>query len=193
MRSSEIARKTRETDIVVKLDLDGGGGSAVDTGVGFFDHMLTAFATHGGFGLTVDCAGDLDVDGHHTVEDVGITLGLAFVEAAGRDGLARYGNFTAPMDEALASCCVDICGRDCLVFNAAFAGERIGRMETQMVKEFFRAFASNAKLTLHINLLYGENDHHKCEAIFKAFAHALAEAARPAGEGRGPLSTKGSL
>jgi imidazoleglycerol-phosphate dehydratase len=192
MRNSEITRKTKETDILVKLSLDGSGQAAVGTGIGFFDHMLAALAAHGGFDLDIRCEGDLAVDGHHTIEDVGIVLGLAFAEAVGsKEGIARYGNFTVPMDEALAACSVDICGRSCLVFNAEFTHARMGRMETQMVKEFFRAFASNARLTLHINVLYGENDHHKCEAVFKAFAHALKEAVRPAGGGL--LSTKGSL
>ncbi|MDR0424308.1 MAG: imidazoleglycerol-phosphate dehydratase HisB [Clostridiales Family XIII bacterium] len=192
MRSSEVTRTTKETDIRVELALDGSGAAEIETGIGFFDHMLTAFAAHSGFDLKVSCKGDVFVDGHHTIEDVGITLGQAFAAALGdKDGISRYGNFSVPMDEALASCSIDISGREYLVFNGSFHYARIGRMETQMVKEFFRAFASNARLTLHINILYGENDHHKCEAAFKAFAHAVAEAA--AITRSGTLSTKGSL
>ena len=192
MRIGEISRKTKETDIRLRLLPDGSGRASVDTGIGFFDHMLSAFAAHSGFDLEASCKGDLSVDGHHTVEDVGIALGLAFAEAVySGEGIARYGNFTVPMDEAIASCSIDICGRACLVFNADFARARLGRMETQMVKEFFRAFASNARVTLHINIAYGENDHHKCEAIFKAFAHAVKEAVSMTGGG--PLSTKGML
>jgi imidazoleglycerol-phosphate dehydratase len=191
MRHSEIKRSTAETDIRVRFSPDGGGKPAVSTGIGFFDHMLTAFAVHGGFDLAIECEGDLHVDGHHTVEDVGIALGLAFARAVAREGIARYGNFTAPMDEALAACSVDICGRGVSVFRGAFESPAIGGLDTQLVKEFFRAFASNAQVTLHINIYYGENDHHKCEAVFKAFAHAVREAVRPAGGGA--LSTKGSL
>ncbi|MDR1572186.1 MAG: imidazoleglycerol-phosphate dehydratase HisB [Clostridiales Family XIII bacterium] len=192
MRVGEILRQTKETDIRLRLSADGSGRASVDTGIGFFDHMLTAFAAHSGFDLDLCCKGDLSVDGHHTVEDVGISLGLAFAEAIdGKEGIARYGNFTVPMDESLASCSIDICGRSCLVFNAGFARARLGRMDTQTVKEFFLAFASNAKVTLHINVLYGENDHHKCEAVFKAFAHAVKEATRLTGGGL--LSTKGVL
>ncbi|MDR2356206.1 MAG: imidazoleglycerol-phosphate dehydratase HisB [Clostridiales Family XIII bacterium] len=191
MRNSEIKRSTAETDIRVRLLPDGGESPVISTGIGFFDHMLTAFAVHSGFGVEIECRGDLHVDGHHTVEDVGIALGLAFARAVAREGIARYGNFTAPMDEALAACSVDVCGRGVSVFNGAFEGPAIGGLDTQLVKEFFRAFASNAQLTLHINILYGENDHHKCEAVFKAFAHALKEAVRRTGGDA--LSTKGSL
>ncbi|MDR2770733.1 MAG: imidazoleglycerol-phosphate dehydratase HisB [Clostridiales Family XIII bacterium] len=191
MRSSEIKRNTAETDIRVRLLPDGGEKPVISTGIGFFDHMLTAFAVHSGFGVEIACKGDLCVDGHHTVEDVGIALGLAFARAVARDGIARYGNFTAPMDEALAACSIDVCGRGVLVFNGAFETPSIGGLDTQLIKEFFRAFASNAQATLHINLLYGENDHHKCEAVFKAFAHAVKEAVRITGGDA--LSTKGSL
>ncbi|MDR2296577.1 MAG: imidazoleglycerol-phosphate dehydratase HisB [Clostridiales Family XIII bacterium] len=191
MRSSEIKRSTAETDIRVRFSPDGGEKPVVSTGIGFFDHMLTAFAVHGGFGVEIECKGDLHVDGHHTVEDVGIALGLAFARAVAREGIARYGNFTAPMDEALAACSVDVCGRGVSVFNGAFGSPAIGDLDTQLVKEFFRAFASNAQVTLHINIYYGENDHHKCEAAFKAFAHAVKEAVRRTGGDA--LSTKGSL
>ncbi|MDR2132449.1 MAG: imidazoleglycerol-phosphate dehydratase HisB [Clostridiales Family XIII bacterium] len=191
MRSGEIKRSTAETDIRAFFSPDGGGKPSVSTGIGFFDHMLTAFAVHGGFGLEIECEGDLGVDGHHTVEDVGIALGQAFARAVPRTGIARYGNFTVPMDEALAACSIDVCGRGAAVFNGAFESPAIGGMDTQLVKEFFRAFASNAGLALHINIYYGENDHHKCEAAFKAFAHALKEAVRRTGGDA--LSTKGSL
>jgi imidazoleglycerol-phosphate dehydratase len=192
MRSGEVKRKTAETDIRVTLLPDGGGKPDISTGIGFFDHMLTAFAVHSGFGVEISCAGDLEVDGHHTVEDVGIAMGLAFARAADtREGIARYGNFVVPMDEALAACSVDVCGRGVLVWNGVFSGPVVGGMDTQLVKEFFRAFASNAAVTLHINILYGENDHHKCEAAFKAFAHAVKEAVRRTGGEA--LSTKGSL
>jgi imidazoleglycerol-phosphate dehydratase len=192
MRSGEIKRTTAETDIRVRLSPDGDGKAAVSTGIGFFDHMLTAFAVHGGFDLEIECKGDLHVDGHHTVEDVGIALGQAFARAVDvREGIGRYGNFTVPMDEALAACSVDICGRGISVFGGAFEAPAIGGMDTQLVKEFFRAFAANANLTLHLNILYGENDHHKCEAAFKAFAHALKAAVRRTGGA--VLSTKGSL
>ncbi|MDR3296271.1 MAG: imidazoleglycerol-phosphate dehydratase HisB [Clostridiales Family XIII bacterium] len=191
MRNGTVTRKTKETDVTVRLTPDGSGQAEIETGIGFFDHMLTAFAAHSGFDLTVHCKGDLAVDGHHTIEDVGIVIGQAFLQAVDSAGIARYGNFTVPMDETLASCSVDICGRPCFVFNATFTHARLGRMETQMVKEFFAAFALNARLTLHLNVLYGENDHHKCEALFKAFAHALKEAVRVTGEET--LSTKGSL
>jgi imidazoleglycerol-phosphate dehydratase len=190
MRSAEINRKTAETDIRVTLSPDG-GATAISTGIGFFDHMLTAFAVHGGFGLEIACTGDLGVDGHHTVEDVGIAMGMAFARAVAREGIVRYGNSVIPMDESLAACSVDVCGRGVLVFNGTFGSPAIGGMDTQLVKEFFRAFAANADVTLHINILYGENDHHKCEAAFKAFAHALKESVRLTGGAA--LSTKGSL
>jgi imidazoleglycerol-phosphate dehydratase len=192
MRKGNVARTTNETNIVVELNLDGSGKSDIDTGIGFFDHMLTAFAVHSGFDLNISCKGDLNVDGHHTVEDVGIALGQAFAEAiSDKAGIARYGNFTLPMDEALAVCALDIGGRAYLVFDAGFRAERIGALETQLIGEFFRAFAVNAAVTLHLNVQYGENDHHKCEALFKAFAHALKAAVRI--EGKEILSSKGSL
>ena len=179
MRTATIKRETKETKIELALTLEGKGIHNIDTGVGFFDHMLTAFALHGGFGLDISCQGDLAVDCHHTIEDIGIVLGKAFEEVlADKRGIRRYGNFTIPMDEALAMCTVDISGRPYLVFHGEFGQERLGDMETAMVEEFFRAFAMNAQVTLHINLLYGKNDHHKVEAIFKAFAHAMKEAVK---------------
>ena len=192
MRTSSNERKTKETDIRVELNLDGSGKADIDSGVGFFDHMLTALAVHGSFDLAVKCSGDFGVDAHHSVEDVGIVLGQAFAEAIGdKAGIARYGSFTLPMDEALASCHIDIGGRAYTVFDAKFTAERIGELGTQMIPEFFRAFANNAKITLHIAAPYGENDHHKAEAIFKAFAHALRIAASK--EGSALLTTKGAL
>lgn len=191
MRTAEIKRKTKETDISVALDLDGGNVN-VRTGIGFFDHMLTAFAVHGGFGLEVFVEGDLDVDTHHTVEDTGIALGAAFKKALGdMGGINRYGSFYIPMDESLALCALDISNRPFLVFNAEFKEERCGEYETCCTEEFFRAFAVNAGITLHLNVLYGSNSHHEIEALFKAFAHAMKIACSETGDG--VLSTKGVL
>ncbi len=192
MREGFVKRETKETSIEASLNLDGQGIYEISTGLGFFDHMLTAFAVHSGFDLKLICRGDLEVDCHHTVEDVGIALGKAFSDALSeKTGIARYGNFTIPMDEALASCCIDISGRPFLVFRAEFGDYRLGDMDSAMVEEFFRAFAMNAMITLHINLLYGRNDHHKAEAIFKSFAHALKTAVKI--EGGEILSSKGCL
>jgi imidazoleglycerol-phosphate dehydratase len=190
MRTADITRKTKETDINIKLCLDG-GEVKISTGIGFFDHMLTAFGVHGGFGLCVDVKGDLEVDTHHTVEDTGIVLGKAFAEALGdKGGIARYGSFSLPMDEALAEASLDISGRPFLVFNASFLQEKCGDYENCMTLEFWRAFAMNAGITLHINVPYGTNAHHVNEAIFKAVAHALSLAVQPKD---GILSTKGVL
>lgn len=192
MRKGYGKRETKETKIELTLNIDGRGEHQINTGIGFFDHMLAAFAVHSGIDLTLRCQGDLNVDCHHSIEDVGIVLGKAFAEALSeKAGIARYGNFTIPMDEALASCCVDISGRPYLVFHAEFGDYRLGDMDSAMVEEFFRAFTMNAMITLHINLLYGRNDHHKAEAIFKAFAHALKAAVKI--EGGEVLSSKGSL
>ncbi len=192
MRTSTVNRKTNETDVQVTWNLDGGGNTNIDTGIGFFDHMLNLFGFHGSFDLDVLAKGDLDVDDHHTIEDIGITLAQAFKEAIGdKKGIARYGSFRCCMDEALACVDLDISGRGYLVFNCDFKRESIGMMSTEMVKEFFYAFAINSGVTLHINLMYGENDHHKVEAIFKAFGHALKEATRIQSDTL--LSTKGSL
>ncbi len=193
MRTVTITRKTKETDITLRLNLDGTGTADINTGVGFFDHMLTAFAVHAGIDLSVRCNGDLAVDCHHTVEDVGIVLGQAFLQAVGdRAGIARYGHFLLPMDEALAMAAVDISGRAYLVFDVAFKSDRIGAMDTQMVEEFWRAFAMNAAVTLHIRLMYGTNDHHKAEAVFKAAAHAVKMAIAKQKD-NAVLSTKGCL
>lgn len=191
MRTSVQYRKTKETEISLSLCLDGGDVS-VSTGIGFFDHMLTAFAVHGGFGLSVEAQGDLLVDCHHTVEDIGIVLGKAFSEALGdKSGIARYGSFYIPMDESLAFASVDVSGRPFLVFEASFPQERVGDFDTCMTEEFFRAFAVNAGITLHARVEYGANSHHEIEALFKAVAHAMQLAvAQTQG---GVLSTKGVL
>ena len=192
MRQATIARTTKETDITLTLNLDGGAVS-VDTGIGFFDHMLTALATHGGFGLEVKVLGDLHVDCHHTVEDTGIVLGQAFAKALGdKAGIARFGSFYVPMDEALAFTALDISGRPFVVFEASFLQERVGEYDSCMTEEFVRAFAVNGGITLHTRLEYGTNAHHGIEAIFKSIAHALRLAVRQNDSGQ-VLSTKGVL
>lgn len=191
-RQASIQRATRETDISAELFLDGGEVD-ISTGVGFFDHMLNSFATHGGFGLDMKAEGDLIVDCHHTVEDTGIVLGTAFREALGdRAGIMRFGNSFIPMDEALAFCAVDVSGRPYLVFDASFPEERVGDFDTCMTEEFFRAFAMNAGVTLHLKCEYGKNSHHIIEALFKACAYALKQAVAENGSGRA-ISTKGTL
>lgn len=192
-RKAEIIRKTKETDIKVSLNLDGGGNFSINTGIGFFDHMLNSFAVHGGFDLTVICKGDLNVDGHHSVEDVGICLGRAFNEALGdKSGIMRFGSAFIPMDEALAFCALDISNRPFLVFNAEFSNEKIGEYDSCLTEEFMRAFAFNAGITLHLKAEYGKNDHHITEALFKALAYALRQAValNPSGSS---LSAKGTL
>lgn len=192
MRTAEITRNTKETQISVKLCLDGGEVD-ISTGIGFFDHMLTAFAVHGGFGLEVRVTGDLEVDTHHTVEDTGIALGKAFKEALGdMSGIERYGSFSIPMDESLAMCTLDISNRPFLVFKASFEQELCGDYETCVTEEFFRAFAMNSCITLHISVPYGANAHHEIEAIFKAVAHAMKIAVKRNSDGT-VLSTKGVL
>lgn len=191
-RTAEIARKTKETDIKIKLNLDGSGVHDIDSGIGFFDHMLTALCVHGGFDLDISCKGDLYVDGHHTVEDVGICLGRAFSKALGdKSGIMRYGSAFIPMDEALGFCSLDISARPYLVFNADFSDDRIGEYDTCLTEEFMRAFAFNAGITLHLKEEYGKNDHHITEALFKALAHALKQAVSV--NGGVTLSTKGTL
>lgn len=192
-RTAEITRKTRETDIKIKLDLDKSGEVSIDTGIGFLDHMLTALAVHGGFSLSVKCVGDLNVDGHHTTEDIGIVLGMAFREALGdKSGIMRYGSAFIPMDESLAFCSLDISARPFLVFNAQFTNERVGEFDTCLTEEFMRSFAFNAGLTLHLRVEYGSNDHHKIEALFKALAYALKAAVKRNTDGS-VVSTKGVL
>ena len=191
-RTAEINRKTKEPDISVKLNLDG-GDVKINTGIGFLDHMMTALGVHGGFGLEINAKGDLFVDGHHTAEDVGITLGQAFGKALGdKSGIMRYGSAFIPMDEALGFCSLDISARPFLVFNAEFTNERVGEFDTCLTEEFMRAFAFNAGITLHLRVEYGSNDHHKIEALFKALAYALKAATRLNTSG-GAISTKGTL
>ncbi|MBR3349265.1 MAG: imidazoleglycerol-phosphate dehydratase HisB [Solobacterium sp.] len=192
MRTAHIERRTAETDIRCDLNLDGNGSADISSGIGFFDHMMTLFAFHGRMDLVLEADGDLDVDDHHTIEDCGIVLGQAFKKAIGeRVGINRYGSFTLPMDEALATVNLDISGRPYLVFNCEFSRDQIGMMSTEMVEEFLRAFAFNAGITLHVNLHYGNNDHHKAEAIFKALGHALKEAVQVSSDIL--MSTKGML
>ena len=192
MRNAKIERNTKETQISAELCLDG-GEVRISTGIGFFDHMLTAFAVHGGFGLTLTVNGDLQVDTHHTVEDTGIVLGTAFHKALGdMSGIQRYGTFSIPMDESLTVVSLDISNRPFLVFNAEFEQELCGDYETCVTEEFWRAFAMNSAITLHINVPYGKNAHHQIEAIFKAAAHALSLAVQKTDVGK-VLSTKGVL
>ncbi len=195
IRSVTQSRNTSETAITLSLSLDGTGQARVSTGIGFFDHMLTALARHGGFDLDVSAAGDLHIDAHHTVEDVGIVLGAALREALGeKRGIARFGHALVPMDEALGEAAVDISGRATLVWDVAFERETLGTMDTQLVEEFFRAFAGNALITLHVTRRAGRNAHHVAEACFKAVARALrmAVALDPRLHGVIP-STKGAL
>lgn len=192
-REAKITRTTKETDIAVFLNLDGSGKNDIETGIGFFDHMLAALAVHGGFDITVKCKGDLNVDGHHSVEDVGICLGKAFCEALGdKAGIMRYGSAFIPMDEALGFCALDISARPFLVFNALFSNEKIGDYESCLTEEFMRAFAFNAGITLHLRAEYGKNDHHITEALFKSMAHALKQAVRVNENGEA-LSSKGVI
>lgn len=195
MRTSEIKRKTAETDIEIKLNIDGKGSAKIDTGCGFMDHMLTLFASHGKFDLCVKCVGDTDVDYHHSVEDIGIALGQAFFEALGdKRGIIRYGNMILPMDESLILCALDISGRDCLVYGLDIPTEKVGDMDTELVEEFFLGFVRNAKMTLHIKKLDGKNSHHIIEGAFKSFARAMKMAVSidPAYADEVP-STKGVL
>ena len=194
-RRAELVRTTSETAITLSLDLDGTGSARVATGVGFFDHMLTAFARHGGFDLTVEAKGDLHIDSHHTIEDVGIVLGQAFARALGeKRGIVRFGQALVPMDEALAEAAVDLSGRAHLAWDVTFERPMLGAMDTQLVEEFFNAFAGNALLTLHVTRRAGRNAHHVAEACFKSAARALrmAVAIDPRTAGAIP-STKGAL
>lgn len=177
MRQAEIERQTKETYVYVSLNIDGKGEADVDTGVGFMDHMLELFAFHGNFDLKIRCKGDLQVDSHHTVEDLGIVLGQCFNKALGdKRGITRYGHFTIPMDEALVTTDLDFSGRPYLVFNVELDNIHLGNYEVEMTEEFFRAFAYNCFMTLHINEYYGKNTHHIIEAIFKSMARAIKEA-----------------
>lgn len=193
-RTANITRKTKETDINLSLTIDGTGVSEVNTGIGFFNHMLEGFSKHGFFDLTLSVNGDLEVDGHHTVEDTGIVLGTAIKEALGdKDGMKRYGSFILPMDDALCLCAVDLCGRPYFVFDCEFPVEQVGGLDTELVKEFFYAVCYSAGMNLHIKMLHGSNAHHMIEAMFKAFAKALDEAVSYDERIKGVLSTKGAL
>lgn len=192
-RQAKVERETRETTISVTVALDGEGKSEISTGVPFFDHMLNLFARHGLFNLTIDAKGDTHVDSHHTVEDVGIVMGRAFKEAlGGLEGLARYGHAIVPMDESLVIVAIDMSGRSSFVWKGDLEG-RIAMFDMDVVKEFFKGFVGEAKCALHVNLLYGENLHHKVEAVFKAFGRALREAVAKDARVKGVLSTKGML
>ena len=193
-RCKLIERQTKETNISLQLDLDGSGVSSIDTGIGFMNHMLEGFSKHGFFDLKIKCAGDLMVDCHHTVEDLGIVLGIAIKEALGdKVGIKRYGSFVLPMDETLVLCAVDLCSRPYFCFDCDFETERIGYLETQTIREFFYAVSYSAGMNLHIKLMSGINDHHKCEAMFKAFAKALDEATSFEPRSKDVPSTKGML
>ena len=194
MRTATITRTTKETDIALQLNLDGSGKTSLNTGVGFFDHMLDALSRFALLDLTLTCQGDIQVDAHHTVEDVGICLGRAIREALGdRAGIRRVGSAYLPMDEALAFAAIDISGRPYLAFDADFTSPMVGAFDTQLAEEFFRAVAVNAGLTVHVKVLAGRNDHHKLEALFKAFGLALRDAAAVDPRVTGVLSTKGAL
>ncbi len=193
-RYAEVGRKTGETDITVAINIDGTGKSNIDTGIGFFDHMLDAFARHGLFDLTVKVKGDLNVDGHHTVEDTGIVLGQAIAQAIGdKKGIKRYGYMILPMDETLALSAVDLCGRPYFVMDATFNAPMVGDFDTQLVNEFFYALSYSAAMNLHLRIITGMNEHHKIEAMFKAFAKALDSATSYDERITDVLSTKGSL
>lgn len=194
IRKATVNRTTSETDIRLSLVLDGTGNATVNTGIGFFDHMLKSFAKHGLFDLEVEVKGDLYVDCHHTIEDVGIVLGQAIKEAVGKkESIRRYGSMLLPMDEALIMCAIDLSGRPYLVFDASFTGDRVGYFDTQMVKEFFYAISYAAEMNLHIRQISGENDHHIVEGMFKAFARALDDATIRDSRITSVLSTKGTL
>ena len=193
-RNASVNRKTKETDISMKLNIDGAGKSNIQTGIGFFDHMLEGFTKHGFFDMDLHINGDLQVDGHHTVEDCGIVLGQAIKEAIGdKAGICRYGYFILPMDEVLVLCAVDLCGRPYLSFDAEFTVERVGELETELIKEFFYAVSYSAGMNLHIKVLPPGNNPHMIEAMFKAFAKALDRATGKDPRIEDVLSTKGSL
>lgn len=193
-RTAELKRKTKETDIALKIQVDGSGKDDINTGIGFLDHMLNLFTRHGLFDLEVKAEGDLNVDAHHTVEDIGIVLGQVIKEALGeKKSIKRYGTAFVPMDEALAMVALDLGGRPFLVYDAQYTSEKVGEMETELVEEFFRAVAFNAGMNLHIKVFYGSNNHHIVEAIFKAFGRALDEATKIDDRIEGVMSTKGRL
>ncbi len=193
-RRARVERRTGETDICVVIGLDGRGEGSIDTGIGFFDHMLEGFSRHGFFDLEVKVKGDLEVDGHHTVEDTGIVLGQAVKEALGdKAGIRRYGSFILPMDDALSLCAIDLCGRPYFDYQCAFTADRIGGLDTELIREFFYAVSYAAGMNLHIRMLSGVNNHHMAEAMFKSFAKALDQASGKDARITEVLSTKGSL
>lgn len=193
-RSAKVTRTTKETDVNLQLTIEGSGKGTISTGIPFLDHMLTLMTAHGFFDLTIKAKGDIEVDGHHTVEDIAIVLGEAFDRAlGGRKGIKRFGRGLVPMDEALASVVVDLSNRPFLVFHVNFKQQRTGDFDAELVEEFFRAFANKSGATLHINLMYGQNTHHMIEAIFKAFGQALDEATALDERIAGVRSTKGTL
>ena len=193
-RTSKIERETKETKISLQINLDGTGKRKIETKIGFFDHMLDLLSKHGLFDLNIKALGDLNVDGHHTVEDVGIVLGKAIKEALGdKKSINRYGHSYVPMDESLALCVVDLGGRPCLVLKAEYNSSKVGEMDVELIEEFFRAVSINAEMNIHIKVLYGSNNHHIIEAMFKAFAKALSEASRVNERIIGVMSTKGVL
>ncbi len=194
MRQHSIKRNTAETKINLDFSIDGTGEVNVNTKIGFLDHMLTLFTSHGLFDLTVECDGDIEVDYHHSTEDVGIALGQAFKEAIGnKEGITRYASFTVPMDETIATVDLDISGRSFLVYNVEGLKDKVGSFDTELVEEFFVGFTNHAGVTLHINVPYGRNTHHMIEAIFKAFARALDQASMKNSRVKGVPSTKGLL
>ena len=193
-RTSDVSRKTGETQIKIKLDVDGSGKYQIETGVPFLDHMLTLFAVHGFFNLTVEAKGDIEVDGHHTVEDIGICLGQAFTKALDdKSGIARYGTCYLPMDETLVRVVVDLSNRPFAHYEVTVPDQKLGTFDTALAKEFMRAFSQHGGITLHINLLHGENSHHIIEAVFKGLARAIRQAVEPLENYDGVLSSKGSL
>ena len=194
LRRKKISRTTAETSIELDFSIDGTGETSIQTGVGFFDHMLTLFTKHGLFDLNVECKGDIEVDQHHSVEDIGIVLGQAFYESIGtKEGIDRYATVTIPMDEALSTVSIDISGRPFFVYRVEGLKDKVGEFDTELVEEFFQAFVSHAKVTLHINLEYGKNSHHIIESIFKAFGRALNAASTINPNIKGIPSTKGML
>ena len=193
-RKAKIRRKTAETDISIEINLDGKGNGEISTTVAFIDHMLNLFARHGLFDLVIKGKGDTHIDDHHLIEDIGICLGDAVKKALGtKKGIVRYGSATVPMDESLCSASIDISGRPYLIYNVEFKSRKIGTFDFSLIREFFKSFSDHSGMTLHINLVYGKNNHHMAEAIFKAFALALRKAVTIHGRIEGILSTKGSL
>lgn len=194
MRTATVNRKTKETDISCAFTVEGTGKSNIATGIGFFDHMLEGFTRHGFFDLDMTIKGDLNVDGHHSVEDAGIVLGTAIKEALGdKKGIMRYGSTMLPMDDSLAMCAIDLSGRPYLVFDCDFTVDKVGYLDTELVKEFFYAVSYSAGMNLHLKIMYGQNNHHMIEAMFKAFARALDEATLKDPRSNEVLSTKGTL